>query len=177
MIRSPPRESASVTNKNQRIEKLLSEKSKTDEPAEPYDVTEQVGHLLRKAYQRHLGIFSDIASDTLRTSVQFVTLCMLQAPGGCSQAELVRATAVDQTTIRGVVERLKARGLVELNKDAEDGRKVVIALTKSGSAILEQMYPKAREITEATLANLNPAERLALNFLLRKMMADPASED
>jgi hypothetical protein len=38
--------------------------------------------------------------------------------------------------------------------------------------MLQQMYPKARAITEATLENLNPAERIALNFLLQKMMGD-----
>jgi DNA-binding MarR family transcriptional regulator len=84
----------------------------------------------------------------------------------------VRATAVDQATIRGVVDRLKARSLVLLKRDPGDRRKVVIGLTKKGSAMLQQMYPKARAITEATLENLNPAERIALNFLLQKMMGD-----
>ncbi len=67
---------------------------------EPYRVTEQVGHLLRKAYQRHLAIFQDNATDPSLTSVQFVTLCALHDLGPVSQAELVKATAVDQATIR-----------------------------------------------------------------------------
>ena len=47
-----------------------------DNPSvEPYRVTDQVGHLLRKAYQRHLAIFQENAVDPSLTSVQFVTLC------------------------------------------------------------------------------------------------------
>ncbi len=35
-----------------------------DNPSvEPYRVTDQVGHLLRKAYQRHLAIFRENAVD------------------------------------------------------------------------------------------------------------------
>lgn len=145
------------------------------ETSNAYDVTQQVGHLLRKVYQRHLAIFNELSSPTGLTSVQFVTLCILRDLGDCSQAELVRATAVDQATIRGVVDRLKARGLLELKKDASDGRKVMMALTDEGRAILDAMYPKARAISEETLIHLNPAERIALSFLLRKMMGDAPS--
>lgn len=83
----------------------------------PYDVTEQVGHLLRKAYQRHTAIFQQQACDPQLTSIQFVTLCALRDHGPSSQAELIKATAVDQATIRGIVDRLKARGLIQLSPD------------------------------------------------------------
>lgn len=141
-----------------------------------YDIRQQVGYLLRKAYQRHLAIFNEITGDVRLTSVQFATLCVLKELGDSSQAQLVRATAVDQATIRGIIERLKARSLVILKKDASDGRKVVIALTARGAHILESMYPRGRAITEATVANLNPAERVALNFLLRKMNGEELEE-
>jgi DNA-binding MarR family transcriptional regulator len=141
-----------------------------------YHVTEQVGHLLRKAYQRHLSIFQSNASDPDLTSVQFVTLCALHDLGPSSQVELVKATSVDQATIRGIVERLKARGLVDLSKDKIDGRKVVISLLPRGEALLEEMYPRAYLISEETVARLNSAERIALLFLLRKIADDDFSE-
>lgn len=56
----------------------------------PYDVTEQVGHLLRKAYQRHTAIFQQQACDPQLTSIQFVTLCALRDHGPSSQAELIK---------------------------------------------------------------------------------------
>jgi len=87
-----------------------------------YDVTQQVGHLLRRVYQRHLSIFQDNASDPNLTSVQFVTLCALRDHGPSSQTELVKATAVDQGTIRGIIERLSARGLITTSGDEPDAR-------------------------------------------------------
>ena len=46
-----------------------------DSSANTYQVTEQIGHLLRKAYQRHTAIFQQNACDAQLTSIQFVTLC------------------------------------------------------------------------------------------------------
>jgi len=134
-----------------------------------YKVTEQVGHLLRKAYQRHLSIFQEGTIDPDLTSVQFVTLCALHDLGPSSQVELVKATSVDQATIRGIVDRLKARGLIDLSKDEADGRK--------GEALLKAMYPQARQISEKTVARLNPAEQVALLFLLRKIAEDETPEE
>ncbi|GAC1042806.1 MarR family winged helix-turn-helix transcriptional regulator [Rhizobium sp. No.120] len=147
------------------------------DPRAGYQVTEQVGHLLRKAYQRHLAIFQENASDPDLTSVQFVTLCTLHDRGPSSQAELVKATSVDQATIRGIVERLKARGLINLSKDAADGRKVIISLLAKGEAVLRSMYPNAHIISEKTMGRLNPAERVALLFLLKKITEDEPSEE
>ena len=99
---------------------------------QPYTFSEQVGHLLRKAYQRHLAIFQQNVGDSQLTAVQFVTLCALRDHGPSSQTELVKATAVDQATIRGIVDRLKARDLISLDPDPEDRRKVICSLTDSG---------------------------------------------
>lgn len=142
----------------------------------PYDVTEQIGHLLRKAYQRHTAIFQQQACDPQLTSVQFVTLCALRDHGPSSQAELIKATAVDQATIRGIVERLKARELIQLSPDPDDRRKVIVELTGSGAALLDAMIPCALRISELSMGSLNAGERVAILFLLRKMIdSDDAS--
>lgn len=138
----------------------------------PYDFTEQVGHLLRKAYQRHMAIFQQQVGDAQLTAVQFITLCAVRDRGPSSLTELVAATAVDQATIRGIIERLKARELVDLGHDAQDKRKVIVHLSEAGRDVVERTVPLALEISEATLAHLNPAERVAMSYLLRKMIGD-----
>lgn len=135
--------------------------------AAPYDFTQQVGYLLRRAYQRHLAIFQTESADGQLTAVQFSTLCALRDNGAQSQGELVRQTGIDQATIRGIVDRLRARGLIELSKDPEDGRKVITGITQAGLALLDEMVPRARKITELTMQRLNPAERMALIHTLR----------
>ena len=140
-------------------------------PDDDYIVSEQVGFLLRRAYQRHLSIFQAISCDPQLTSTQFSTLCRLRDAGSQSQAELVKATGIDQATIRGIVDRLGARELVSLRRDREDRRKVIISITKAGSRLVETMIPRARAITELTFGGLNPAERVALLYTLRQIIA------
>ncbi|WP_440490161.1 MarR family winged helix-turn-helix transcriptional regulator [Serratia nevei] len=140
---------------------------------ENYHFTEQVGHLLRKVYQRHLAIFQQNVGDSQLTAVQFITLCAVRDMGPSSLTELVQVTAVDQATIRGIVERLKVRDLITVTPDPVDRRKVVVGLTDAGAVLLTKTVPQAAKITELTFGTLNPAERIALIFLLNKMLEDP----
>jgi DNA-binding MarR family transcriptional regulator len=135
-----------------------------------YDFHVQVGHLLRRAYQRHVAIFQAAIPDSDLTAAQFVALCAVQENQGCSLNDIVKTTAIDQATIRGVVERLKARSLIEVSADPSDGRKVLVSATEAGHALIARTVPFAREVTERTYGSLNPGEQVALQYLLRKML-------
>lgn len=139
-------------------------------PEPDYHFSDQIGHLLRRAYQRHVAIFQQAIPDSQLTAAQFVTLCAVRERGSCSLNEIVKATAIDQATIRGVVERLKARGLIDVAADPSDGRKVLVTPTAEGTALIERTVPFAHQISEETFASFNPAERLAIVYLLRKMV-------
>nr|WP_328795629.1 MarR family transcriptional regulator [Halopseudomonas xiamenensis] len=141
-----------------------------DSPTCEYDFTQQVGYLLRRAYQRHTEIFLQNSADPQLTSTQFVTLCALCDHGPSSQAELIKATAIDQGTIRGLIERLGKRGLIEVRAAEDDKRKVIVHITGQGRELHQRMVSAALRITELTSRNLNQAERLALSFLLEKML-------
>lgn len=134
-----------------------------------YDFSEQVGHLLRRAYQRHVAIFQQVIPDSRLTGAQFSVLCALRDRGPISMSEICRETAIDQATVRGIVERLKARGLVTTAADAVDRRKVIVALDQAGVALLGEVIPAAHRVSELTVASLNSAEQVALLYLLRKL--------
>ena len=137
---------------------------------ELYDFHDQIGHLLRRAYQRHTAIFQAAIPDTDLTAAQFVTLCALKEVQSCSLNDIVKMTAIDQATIRGVVERLRARSLIEVLHDPDDGRKLLVRLSRSGLALIDRTIPFATEVTEQTYGSLNAGERVALIFLLRRML-------
>ncbi|MFT3803992.1 MAG: MarR family winged helix-turn-helix transcriptional regulator [Burkholderiaceae bacterium] len=141
----------------------------TRKKAEPYDFTAQVGHWLRRAYQRHTMVFQQHIPDSQLTVAQFIVLCALRDHGASSIAEIVKITVIDQATIRGVIERLRARKLVTVEHDLEDRRKVVVQLAADGSSMVEEMVPFGHLISERTFGDLNPAERVALLYLLQKM--------
>jgi DNA-binding MarR family transcriptional regulator len=134
-----------------------------------YSFSEQVGHLLRKAYQRHVAIFQQQIADSQLTAAQFVAMCAIREFQSCSLSEIVKATAIDQATIRGIIERLRSRELIIISHDTSDRRKVVVTLTPAGESLVDQTVPFAQRITEETFGSLNPAERVAILYLLRKM--------
>src|SRR5258708_19977455 len=76
-----------------------------------YEVSEQIGHLLRKAYQRHLAIFSQTIDDPQLTAVQFAVLSANRRPGPSSISDLAKATAIDAATVRALLHPLRARYL------------------------------------------------------------------
>jgi len=139
------------------------------EGSEEYHFSEQIGHLLRRAYQRHVAIFQAAIPDSDLTAAQFVTLCAVKEQQSCSLNDIVKATAIDQATIRGVVERLKARSLIVVSPDPLDGRKLLVRTTPEGLALIDQTVPFAKQVSEQTYGGLNPAERVAIVYLLRTM--------
>ena len=144
-------------------------KAKPLEQAEPeYRLDEQVGYLLRLAYQRHTLIFQDHALNNL-TPTQFSALIRLAERGRCSQNQLGRLIAVDVATIKGVVDRLHNKNLVTLEKDASDRRRILISLSPAGLNMVTRLRTMGRSVTDATLDALQPGERTVFLSLLKKL--------
>jgi len=133
-----------------------------------YVLDSQVGFLLRKAQQRHLSIFSAHMSEGL-TAQQFATLSKLVEVGPCSQNSLGRQTAMDNSTINGVVKRLHQRGLIDKKPSPDDNRMHLVHLTPEGERVTNRVLPLAQEITRLTLAPLTRSEQATLVRLLRKI--------
>jgi DNA-binding MarR family transcriptional regulator len=140
-----------------------------DEPANRYDITKQVGHLLRKAYQTHVAIFQSLNICPQITPTQFAVLCAVKDCGPCSLTVIGRRIVMDLATIRGIIERLHKRGLVSFSRDDTDRRQVIARLEPKGRELIERIIPSAQKITEVTVQKLTVAERVALQYLLEKI--------
>jgi MarR family transcriptional regulator, lower aerobic nicotinate degradation pathway regulator len=142
---------------------------KSVKPARPsYVLDEQVGFILRQVWQRHSAIFSREIGTNI-TPTQWAALSKLAEAGPCSQNQLGRLTAMDVATIKGVIDRLTARGLTETSQDPEDGRRLLVSLTRAGQQLAEKVAPNALAITRETLAPLEAKEREMLMALLNKL--------
>ena len=137
--------------------------------ASAYKLDKQIGFLLRKANQRHTSIFANIMAGDI-TPMQFAAMAKLSELGEVTQNRLGRMVAIDAATIKGVVDRLTARGLVSTKSDPSDRRRIVVSLTREGMALLADTVPAALAITEETLSPLNADERKALTRLLLKLV-------
>ena len=51
---------------------------------------------------------------------------------------------MDAATVKGVIDRLKARGLVDLTKHEVDKRRLLVSLTPEGREAIERLIPLAR---------------------------------
>ena len=137
------------------------------EPAEGYRLQEQIGFVLRKAHQRHVAIFASKIADL--TPPQFATLAKLADVGETSQNQLGNLVAMDAATVKGVIDRLKARGLVELTRHDGDKRRLLVSLTGEGRETVERLVPLAERITVETLAPLSRKEAATLLKLLARI--------
>jgi len=133
-----------------------------------YVLAEQVGFLMRVAQQRHTAIFTAHMIEGL-TQPQFAALAKLDEVGPCSQNHLGRLIFLDAATIKGVIDRLSARGFVSAVSDPTDRRRRALALTERGRAITEAAIKVAAEITAATLTPLTAGEQGQVTRLLKKL--------
>ncbi|MGB3864342.1 MAG: MarR family winged helix-turn-helix transcriptional regulator [Xanthobacteraceae bacterium] len=133
-----------------------------------YRLDEQVGFILRQVSQRHTAIFAAAIGPHL-TATQWAALAKLAEAGPCSQNQLGRLTAMDVATIKGVIDRLTARGLTETSRDPDDGRRLLVALTRAGQAMVEKIASVALQVSADTLAPLAARERETFVALLTKL--------
>jgi DNA-binding MarR family transcriptional regulator len=133
-----------------------------------YVLDDQVGFLLRVALQRHTAIFTTRMIEGL-TQTQFAALAKLAEVGPCSQNHLGRLIYLDAATIKGVVDRLGARGFLTALNDPKDRRRRAVALTERGRQVTQAAQLVAAEITAATLAPLTEEEQRLVTRLLKKL--------
>lgn len=132
-----------------------------------YRLEEQIGFVLRKASQRHIAIFGRHIAGL--TPPQFAALAKLSEVGPTSQNQLGTLVAMDAATIKGVIDRLKGRGLVELQRHDGDRRRLLVSLTEDGRATIETLLPRAHAVTQETVAPLSSRELETLLSLLAKL--------
>ena len=134
-----------------------------------YVLDDQIGYVLRIANQRHAGIFQSLIRKDL-TPTQFSVLIRLSEKGELSQNFLGRLVALDTATTKGVVDRLRAKSLIQSRPDAADKRRAIISLTDEGRAVIETLKEDGRRISEKTLGPLKSSERRNLLYLLNKIV-------
>jgi MarR family transcriptional regulator, lower aerobic nicotinate degradation pathway regulator len=126
-----------------------------------YVLDDQIGYVLRLASQRH-------ATHGL-TPPQFSVMIRLDAQSTLSQNHLGRLTGLDVATVKGVVDRLLAKGLVEAGTDARDKRLTLLSLTPAGRAMIPALQETGARVSEETVAGLTAVERKTLLRLLGRI--------
>jgi MarR family transcriptional regulator, lower aerobic nicotinate degradation pathway regulator len=135
---------------------------------EDYVLDDQIGFVLRLASQRHAAIFQRHASHGL-TAPQFSVMIRLHEHGTLSQNHLGRLTGLDVATVKGVVDRLCAKGLIAAGTDVRDKRLTLLRLTLAGSTMIPALQDIGTKVTEETVEALTGAECRTLLRLLGRI--------
>jgi MarR family transcriptional regulator, lower aerobic nicotinate degradation pathway regulator len=139
-----------------------------NEVIDAYVLDDQIGYVLRLASQRHAAIFQRHADHGL-TPPQFSVMIRLDAHGTLSQNHLGRLTGLDVATVKGVVDRLCAKGLVAAGADTRDKRLILLTLTPQGRAMIPGLEKVGATVSAETVAPLTQAEQRTLLRLLGRI--------
>ncbi|WP_293440660.1 MarR family transcriptional regulator [Planktotalea sp.] len=132
-----------------------------------YRLEDQIGFRLRLANQKHLELFAEHMPEA--TPTQFAILARLYFDGSLSQNHLGRRVGMDAATTKGVVDRLRSKGLVQSTPSKTDLRRLEISLTEQGRAFAKSAIERAQLISQQTTKNLSARETERLLALLDKL--------
>jgi DNA-binding MarR family transcriptional regulator len=135
----------------------------------PLDVLSRVSRLARHLDRARSAAFAEIGLEGWEFDV-LSALRRTGAPYELSPGQLVTQTLVTSGTMTNRVDRLTARGLVERLPDPRDRRGVIVRLTPSGRATVDDALAGLLVRERDLLADLDGRERELLSGLLRQLV-------
>jgi DNA-binding MarR family transcriptional regulator len=136
--------------------------------SEPYRLATSASHLLHRAEQLAAERFTQLVNGAV-TLRQFAVLAAIAEDSGLSQAELVRATGIDRSTLADMMKGLEKRALIQRTPSSADARANAVHLTQSGAAVLSATTQHARAADAAILDLLPRTKRKSFLATLTKL--------
>lgn len=134
------------------------------------DLYRMPGHLIRRAQQIAVSIFTDECRDFGITPVQFAILWTVRDHPGLDQITLANLVALDRSNTGDVVARLVEKGLIRREAGSTDRRTKLLHLTRDGESLLDAMRKAVLAAQERMLAPLGRDERELFLSLLAKIV-------
>jgi DNA-binding MarR family transcriptional regulator len=100
------------------------------------------------------------------TALQYTALSVLERHTDMSSAQLARSSFVTAQSMADMITALEGRKLIERHRDRTDRRRLVVALTDDGHALLDRCRPKVAALEDAMLAGLSIPQTKALRATL-----------
>src|SRR5918992_3842398 len=132
-------------------------------------LSERLAYLLKRAQLELDALHEENLAPYDISARELAVLLLLDAREPESQQQAGKRLGVDRTTMVALIDALENKGLVVRRPDAEDRRRNVIALTRSGSTRLRQATRASDQAEQRLLAELDEAESAQLRDLLRRI--------
>ena len=134
------------------------------------EITRRAPTLLYIVKQLELATRSrldDIFRPIGMTALQYTALTVLEHHPDISGVQLARNSFVTPQSMADMIETLGSRGLLERHPDSRDRRRLLIALTPDGRALLEKYRPVVADLEASAFAELSPDEVAGLRRALQ----------
>jgi DNA-binding MarR family transcriptional regulator len=118
----------------------------------------------------------DIVRPGGMTALQYTALTVLERHADMSSAQLARHSFVTAQSMADLISALEARGLIERHRDRADRRRLVVALTAEGRALLDRYRDEVAALEASMVAGLPPDEVAALRRALNTCHANLAGK-
>lgn len=126
-------------------------------------------HLLHRAQQLASDRFAFLVGENGVTLRQFAVLAAIAETPGVSQADLVRATGIDRSTLADMMLRMEKRGWVARSPSTTDARAKAVALAPAGRTTLANALQHAKAADAAILDALPKAKRKTFQTTLERL--------
>jgi DNA-binding MarR family transcriptional regulator len=100
------------------------------------------------------------------TAAQYTALSVLERHTDMSSAQLARSSFVTAQSMADMITALEDRKLIERHRDWTDRRRLVVALTDAGRALLDRCRPEVAALEAAMLSGLSGPQTKALRVTL-----------
>ncbi|MBI3444694.1 MAG: MarR family transcriptional regulator [Magnetospirillum sp.] len=130
------------------------------------------GYLLRQAAAAHRLRMERAMADLEVTVPQFVTLTMLVAYPGISNADIARLSMLTPQTVSVIVANLERDGAVTRRPHAVHGRIRHIDVTKAGRDLLARCRQRVQALEQTLMTGLSPDEQAVIRRWLVAVALD-----
>lgn len=119
---------------------------------------------LHRVWQGINQIFERRMGDTL-TLPQYLVLKAVNEEAGINQVMIAERTAIDRSTVTGIVERLVKKGLIKRRRARSDRRSYIVSLTKAGEETLQRAEVVVAELDRQIAGSVQKQKEDVLNEL------------
>lgn len=124
-----------------------------------FDLQSFLPYLIRVFYSDVTTSLSQIyLRDHQLTPSEWRTMAIIGLEGQLPAAEIVDRSSMDKVSVSRAVKKMYERGLLRKTDNADDGRSSLLSLSKTGSAIYNDLVPKVLGVEARMIEGLTPQE-------------------
>ncbi len=155
---------------NDEVDRIIAEwqTERPDLDVSPLAILSRISRLNRHMDRIRRDVFSRNSLESWEFDV-LVALRRAGKPYTLSPGALVTQTMVTSGTMTNRIDRMEERSLVTRKPSAEDRRAVLVQLSQSGLALVDQAFTDLLEIEHSVLDALKDSDQPALASMLREL--------